>query len=186
MGTFRAALLLVLMALPVWAQDVRAPTGGVLVIDQDKLFSSTAFGRRISREVEEASAALQNENALIEAALEAEERSLTDQRPTLSAAEFRGLADAFDGKVQRIRSEQKAKSDAILAGLEDARLQFLEASFPILAAIMREKGAVVILNKRTVFLSVSFIDITGLAVERIDAEMGDGSAMPQSQGNADP
>ena len=40
---------------------------------------------------------------------------------------------------------------------------------------MREAGAVVILEKRSLFLSADVIDITDAAIARIDAEIGDGS-----------
>ena len=44
----------------------------------------------------------------------------------------------------------------------------------VLLDIMRERGAVAILDQRVVFLSSDVIDITELAVARIDAAIGDG------------
>ena len=96
----------------------------VLTIDPDRLFGETVYGLRILQAVEERSTALARENRQIEAELIAEERALTDQRPTLSVEEFRALADAFDEKVQRIRGEQDAKTRDVQALRETEQQKF--------------------------------------------------------------
>lgn len=162
---------------PVRAQSagpgtqVRSP---VLVIDSDVLYRDSAFGRRVLADVEAERTALAAENRQIEADLTAEERDLTERRATLDPATFRDLADAFDEKVRAIRREQDAKARALSLALEDSRGAFLTAAAPVLEAMMREAGAAVVLERRSVFLSLNLIDITRDAVARIDAELGDG------------
>lgn len=152
--------------------QVRSP---VLVIDSDALYRESAFGQRILREVEEARSALAAENRQIEADLTEEERRLTEQRRTLDPATFRDLADAFDEKVGTIRRTQDNKARALSRRMEESRGTFLSEAAPVLEALMREAGAAVVLERRSVFLSLSAIDITRDAVQRIDAELGDGS-----------
>ena len=45
-------------------------------------------------------------------------------------------------------------------------------------AVMQERGAVVVLDRRTVLLSADGIDITNDLIARIDAELGDGADQP--------
>ena len=139
------------------------------------MFAETAFGQRVLRAIEEQSNTLARENRQIEAELIAEERALTDQRATLSVEEFRALADAFDEKVQRLREEQDAKTRDIQGLRDSERQRFLGEIAPILSQLIRERGASVVVDRRSVFLSAARVDITDDAITMIDAELGDGT-----------
>ncbi len=169
------ALALVIGAGAALSQDLRSP---VLTIDSDRLYSESAFGKRVVRDIEAQTRALADENRTLEAELEAEEKNLTAQRPDLTPEEFRTLADAFDARVQTIRRDREAQSRAIANQLEESRGRFLTAAAPVLEAIMREAGAAVILERRSVFISANAIDITARAVQRIDDVLGDGTDAP--------
>jgi len=160
--------------------------GGFLVIDQDALFSRSAFGKRILAETDAATKTLMAENRGIEAQLVAEEKDLTERRPKMKPEDFRTLADAWDQKVQGIREEQTHKGDEIGKSLETHRREFFQAIVPVLAGILRETHAVAILDKRTVLISANVIDATDLAVSRIDEKLGDGQQAQKAvedQGN---
>lgn len=160
------------MAQPTTDRPVQSP---VLTLEIDRLFAESAFGRRVAAEIEAEGAAIAAENRRIEAELTEEERALTDRRAELSPEAFRPLAEAFDEKVQRLRNEQDAKARALGTRTDDARRRFLAAAQPVLEEIMRESGAAVVLERRTVFLAAGLIDITDLALRRIDAAIGDGT-----------
>ena len=162
---------------PARAQQLGVPSVPILTINSDRLYSESDFGQRVAREVEEESAVLAAENRRIEAELTAEESALTEQRPDLEAGAFRALADAFDTKVSEIRRTQDKKARDLVGRSEDARLIFLQASRPVLGALMRETGASVILERSSVFLSANATDVTDLALDRINAAIGDGSTL---------
>jgi Skp family chaperone for outer membrane proteins len=92
----------------------------------------------------------------------------------LSAEEFSALAAAFDDKVERIRSEQDAKSRDLVRAREADRQAFLRAAVPALAELMGELGAVAILEKGQVFLALSAIDVTDEAIQKVDAVLAAG------------
>ena len=163
--------------------QVRSP---VLIIDTERVFAESQFGLRIAADVQRDSEALVAENRRIEAALTEEERSLTLRRPTMPAADFRAEADAFDERVQGIRQAQDAKQRALQEGIVTGRDQFLQAATPILGQLMQESGAVVILDRRSVFLGVGSVDITDQAIARINAEIADGTALPAPAPNPAP
>ncbi|MBR9892655.1 OmpH family outer membrane protein [bacterium] len=149
-----------------------------LTIEFDRLFAESAYGERVAAMLEQEGTEIAAENRRIEAELTSEERELTEKRATLDPMEFRALADAFDQKVQGLRREQDAKARAVGELSERLRREFITASEPVIEQIMREAGAVVILEKRSLFLSADVIDITDAAIARIDAEIGDGSEAP--------
>lgn len=162
------------LAAPVAGQTAgqagaRAPVESpVLTIDSDRLFEDSKFGRQTVEDIEQIGAALAAENRQIEEELTVEEKRLTDLRPTMDPAQFRALADAFDAKVQETRRRQDAKSRELNASLESRRVVFLNAAAPVLEQLMREAGAAVVLERRTVFISSNAVDITELAIERLN------------------
>ncbi|MFK7835596.1 MAG: OmpH family outer membrane protein [Sulfitobacter sp.] len=147
----------------------------VLTIDSERLFLESAFGRRVAAEVEAQGAELQTENRQIETDLEAEEQQLTEVRATLTSEEFRTRANAFDEKVQRIRQAQAAKGRALNEKLDAEREVFLNAAAPVLERLMREADAAVILERRSVFVSASAIEITDDAIALLDETLGSGA-----------
>lgn len=188
-GAMRAALLaLGLLAGPVaMAQQVQPgageaslPQAPILTLDRERLLSETRFGRAVEAQFQQDSETLIAENLRLEQALEAEERALTDQRPTLPAEEFRKLAEEFDTKTEAIRAAQDAKSRAITSRRDAERQRFLQAAIPVLAELMRDTGAVAIFDKEMVILSLRGVDITDEAIARIDAVLGDGATLPEA------
>lgn len=164
-------------------QDVALPRSPLLTIDRDALFVGSAYGQRLQAELRADSIALAEENRALTADLSEEEQRLTEQRATLPVEEFRTLADAFDAKVTRLRSEQDAKTRALQRRQETERQQFFANALPVLSRIVQEAGAVAILDRGTVFLTADEIDITDLAIARLDAAIGDGRGLPSGDGS---
>lgn len=152
----------------------------VLTLDPDRLFSDSEYGKRVETEIEARARALAAENRQIETKLSTEEKELNTQRPTLAPEEFRKLADAFDAKVQRIRKAQDAKKQALNTVRDTERQKFLQLVLPILGGLIRESGAVAILNRQAIFLSFKGIDVTDRAIARINDKIGDGAALDRT------
>ena len=149
----------------------------ILTVAPEALYAQSDFGQRIAREIEEESLEIAAENRRIEAELTDEERELTELRDTLDPTEFRARAEAFDEKVQRLRREQDEKARAVGQRNEEARRALLTAAQPILLQLMEESGAVAVLDRRVVLLSVDSVDITEQAIGRVNAEFGAGAAI---------
>ncbi|WP_367647014.1 OmpH family outer membrane protein [Ruegeria arenilitoris] len=168
-----------MVSLPLAAQQLGVPQSGVLTISSDRIFTESAFGRRVFDEIEAESAALAAENERIVAELSREEKELTQKREVLSPEEFRPLAEAFDRKVQSHREGQRAKLDALARRSDEARNQFFELAQPVLIDLLRETGASLIIERSNVFLSSDASDVTAIAIRRIDAAIGDGSQLEE-------
>ena len=140
----------------------------VLTIDLDRLFAETRLGASKLDQLEQQAQQLAAENNEIETALIEEERQLTEQRDQLEAEEFRALADAFDAKVQKFRAEQDEKVRDLNRTRDEARNSFFNEVAVIISDIVREKGAVVVIERRDVFLSADNIDITDEAISRVN------------------
>lgn len=168
------------------AQDApRNPLrSNILTIDPDILYQDSAYGQSIANALDAELQALAAENRRIEDALRAEELALTEARATMEPDAFLVLAQEYDEKVQRTRREQDAKESGLLEA-RDAQVQvFLNDIRPILARMMVEAGATVIVDRRSVFVSFNAIDITSDAIARIDAALS--PAGPEPEPDPDP
>ncbi|MDO5705333.1 MAG: OmpH family outer membrane protein [Paracoccus sp. (in: a-proteobacteria)] len=149
----------------------------VLTVDEELLFARSAWGKRVQAELEERGRTLQAENDRLAQQLAGEESDLTAQRGTTDAAEFRRLAEAFDARATGVRRE-RAQAAADLNALAEAdRTAFYRAALPVMGRLMQERGAVAVLDQRTVFVSLDVIDITADLVTRLDQELGDGAGI---------
>ena len=108
----------------------------------------------------------------------AEEQALTDQRKSLTPEEFSSRAAAFDEKVERIRAEQDAKAQALVAKRDEERKAFLQVAGPVLNEILGERRATAILDKRLVIVSLSAIDITDEAIAKLNAALAEPADAP--------
>ncbi len=157
------------------AQEGGLPQSSVLTVDSDAVFSHSEFGRRVAQELAAEESVLLAENRRIQAELTEEERVLTEKRGSMEPDAFRAVAEAFDARVVQIRKEQDAKA----ANLEQRRLQeqeaFIRVASPILTKLMQDAGASVILERREVLLGDPAVDVTAIAIERLNKALGDGA-----------
>ncbi|RYH03420.1 OmpH family outer membrane protein [Salipiger sp. IMCC34102] len=175
MRRVRAALALVLaLAGPVAAQTQAPPQQlPILIVDYDRLYQDSAFADTIRDQLDRDAEALKAENDRIVAALTEEERSLTLRRPSMTAEAFREEATAFDTKVQAIRRARDAKEVELQQARVAAREGFYTSVRDVIGQLMLERGASVILDRRSVFLALAASDITDEAIARIDETMLD-------------
>lgn len=167
-----ALALALLAAQPALAQmslgEPVATVGPILTLDQNRLYADSRYGRQSQDAIDAEAKALSAENRNLEAALEAEETALAAQRATLPAAEFQILAEAFDAKVKDIRRARDARARDLTLRQDQSQRAFLEKVVPILNQIRTEMGAELILDRASVIWSSPNIDITDLAIQRID------------------
>lgn len=150
-----------------------------VTLDDDRLFAGSAWGKALLRRLEAEQTTLAAENRAIEARLADQERDLTARRPDLAPAEFRALADAFNAEVETWRGTQRAKEQALYQRHDAARLRFRDVANQVLAQLMSERGALAIISEDAIVLGFREIDITGDAVARLDALVGDGAGLPE-------
>lgn len=161
------------LATPLRAQEQAAteaaPQSDILTVDTDFIFTNSLYGAKIEQDFSAAAQVLIAENTEIEAMLTAEEKTLTDERATLGSEEFRSRAQAFDARVQKLRQEQREKETEVQSIRTNGRQTFQEVLTPILTQIARERGASVMFERQTVFLSAESIDVTLEALDMVNA-----------------
>jgi Skp family chaperone for outer membrane proteins len=173
-------VLVFVLGLPTFG-NAQQSDNRIFTLGQDRLFNQSDFGVRVRKDIADRSSAVAAENRRIEGELKIEEQALTDQRASLSPAEFRVLADAFDKKVEKIRTEQAQKSLALNNFAEAEQQRFFKLAFPVLVKLANELSAVAILDERSTIIASEQMDITALAVTRVNEAIGDGSDAGQPE-----
>lgn len=166
------------LAGPVLAQTATDIRPSILTVDQDALFARSKFGQALTLAIDAEAEALKSESRDIDTQLEAEERALTERRATMTPADFRPLAEAFDKKVEALRAGQDAKARAFAQKRDEGKTRFIQAVGPILGDYMVQQGAYAIVNRAAIVVSLGTIDITDEVILQIDAKLGDGTALP--------
>ncbi len=158
------------------SQDIgSAPAApGIVVVDQEALYSQSLFGQRVQASYLAESSALAEENRRMEAELSEEEQRLTDLRPTLEPSEFRELAQSFDDRVNEARQSQDRKARSLSERQNAERQTFFAAVLPVLQQLMQERGASAMFDRRALLISLGNLDITADAINEIDTVLGDG------------
>ena len=145
-----------------------ATAGPILTLEVSRIYADSRFGRQTKAKIDADVKTLAAENRNLEVALEAEETALAERRTSMPAAEFQTLAQAFDAKVRDIRQARDAKVRDLSMRQDQAQRAFLDKVKPVLDQIMAEMGAVLIIDRASVISSSPGIDITDLAIRRID------------------
>lgn len=173
----RIALLMTLM-LTTGAQaqsfdpadyPVPTPNPSFLVLEQDRVFNSSALGKEIIALNEAEDSKLRAEGQRLDRQFEQEEQALTEQRAQLTPEEFRVLADAFDEKVVATRRAQEERGAALVQRAERRQREFLRQIGPILLQILEETGASAVIEQRGLLISKQDLNITGEVIKRLDA-----------------
>ena len=145
-----------------------AGSKGILVVDLDRAYNSSKFGKLIRKKFEVENKTFNQENDAILDSLKREELKLTKDRETLSPEKFSKAAEAFDKKAVAIRAVRLEKIMLVEKNFKELKPKFFNQIRPIIEKIMREYDASIILEKNSVIWSLASIDITNLIVERVD------------------
>ena len=173
---FRSAIAFALAsaAVPVLAQEPSALP--FLIINQESLLTGSVSGQEMLADEERQRDALRSEARALDASFEAEERRLTEQRPTMAPEEFRKLSDAFDGRVVEARRQQDERAGALAQEFDQRRRQFYARVAPILVMVMDRYQAKAIFDETSVLLADQSLNITEAVIAEIDA----GAAEPEA------
>lgn len=151
------------------AQETAAPPLGVVVVDQDRILRESEVARRLAARDQEARRILQDESNALRAALEAEEAEIAALRGNASREVFDARVRAFNDKAQEARRSVQRRMEDIQRRFGQTRQRMAEALPPVLAEIMEEEGAAMVIDSRFVLVAREGADRTTKALERFNA-----------------
>lgn len=177
-GAGRLAGIVLATALSTAGAAAQTVSGSpFLFINQERLLTGSRSGQALLAEEEKSRDTLRSEARALDSAFEAEERQLTDQRPTMKPEEFRKLADAFDARVVQARKDQDAKASSLGQEFDQRRRAFYARVAPLLVDLMDRAGARAVFDENSALLTDQTLNITDEVIAAIDAP-GDAAPVP--------
>jgi Skp family chaperone for outer membrane proteins len=132
----------------------------VLYLNQNKVYSESIFGKNLEEMFRNESKKLKEQNRQLTKELEIEEQRLTNEREGMALDEFKILAQSFNARVEKVRKEQKEKSDILKYKLEEERKYFFNAVYPLLLEFVAKTNATGILDSSAFIVGNSKLDVT--------------------------
>jgi len=146
-------------------EDRRVP---ILIVDMQRIKSETSAGRDMRSKTIEIRRRIQAGIAARSERLRAEERRLAEERENLDPEDFRRQVVSFEQQVFANREFSEQESRRLQGLLSQASTLLREQATAVLAEIMRERKAEVMLDSTQIVLSVDRLDITDEAIRMLD------------------
>ena len=143
----------------------------ILYLNQNKVYSESNFGKNLEEMFRNESKKLKEQNRQLTKELEIEEQRLTNEREGMPPDEFKILAQSFNARVEKVRKEQKEKSDTLKYKLEKERKYFFNAVYPLLLEFVSKTNATAILDSSVVLVGNSKLDVTNKVILIINDEL---------------
>jgi len=147
------------------------PIPKILVIDRNAILQRSKVGQDIAAQVRTYSEQAEKELKGESDQLRAEYQALAQQNAILAANVRQQKEAAFNAKKDAFQKKVQDRQDQIQGGVFAARQQVEQALGPILQGIMAERGANILLDRSSVVLGTADIDVTQVAIQRLDQKL---------------
>lgn len=172
-GLTTAAFLALAALAPMSAASAATgtPQPKIVVIDRGTVLRASKVGQDIVRQVNAYTAQAENDLKAQGQALQRDGKAFQQQAAILSNDLKAQKMKALEARRTGLQAEVQKKQGLIQGGFIKARGQVEQALGPILQGIMAERGANLLLDRQAVILGTVDVDITRVAIQRLDQKM---------------
>ena len=154
------AIFLVLTGYNVLAETY--PNTSIAIVDLNLILSESKAAKGATTESE----IVESDKLMLE-----ERNKLIEQQSVIAPEAFELKAQDYEKKLQNYQAEKQNKLRKLEGVLQKARNEILENVKPILEELSKELGVTVILEKNSVLLSATNMDITDEVIKKLNKEL---------------
>lgn len=158
-------------AAPAAEKKGGLPPVVVALFDKESLFRESSVGKDLRKQLDDLRAKFQGDLSRRQEDLKKKEGDLRNRQAILSAEAFEAERKKFEEEVGGAQSQFEDRNREIQAAVARAEEEITKATTPILAEIMRQKGATLLLDKALVLISVNEFDITSEVIKKLDGAL---------------
>jgi len=147
------------------------PNVVMALVDIQKIMRESAASVSIRAQIDEVRASFQGELDAKEERLRGTDEELKRQRAILAPEAFEEKRRAFEEEVLGVQRDVQAQNASIEQAVGGATGKIREKLIPILAQIMEERGATVLLDKSQVLVSDKILEVTTTALNRLNKSL---------------
>ena len=166
-----AAVAATFAAAPVLAQTLPPPV--IVIVDMERVLGESAAGKQGISELKTRNDAIQARVASLRTQFGAEQETLQKSAPAQTAAP--AVVSAFQAKVADFQKRQQTAEQDLQKRGNDLQLsqryivkQINDAAAPVITAIMRERGATIVLPENATLQHSASLDVTTDVLARLD------------------
>ncbi len=163
---------LALAASPVAAQTL--PPAVIIIVDMDQVFQNSAAGKQAQGELKTRLDSIQSRLAALRTQFGTEGQTLAKAKPTAAGP----AATAWEAKVVDLQKRQaqaeqelQARDRDFQASRQSVLKQINDGAQPVITAIMKERGATIVLAEGATLQHTASVDVTADVVARLDKSL---------------
>ena len=166
------AAIVVAFGLGALAQAKSAPTDlSIILVDRNAFFAESSAGQDVARQVQEMKKQMEERLNGKAEKLRIEEEQLMGQQSLLTQ-------EAFEAKAQKLRESRLAlqreadqQGRLLQNGVLKAQNQIWQAASPILDSILKEKQAMLMIDRSAIVKGSVDLDVTASALQRLNQKL---------------
>ena len=147
------------------------PNTSIAIVDLNLIFSDSKAAINATKQFEAFQKSTEDEILASDEKMLDERNKLIEQQSVIAPEAFELKAKDYEKKLQTYQVEKQEKLRKLEGVLQKARNEILESVKPILEDLSKELGVTVILEKNSVLLSASNMDITGTVIKKLNKKL---------------
>ena len=163
------AIFLVLTGFNVFAETY--PNTSIAIVDLNLILSESKAAKGATKDFENIQKDTESEIVESDKLMLEERNKLIEQQSVIAPEAFEVKAQDYEKKLQNYQAEKQNKLRKLEGVLQKARNEILENVKPILEELSKELGVTVILEKNSVLLSATNMDITDEVIKKLNKEL---------------
>ena len=163
------AIFLVLIGFNL--QSETYPNTSIAIVDLNLILSESKAAKGATKDFEKIQKDTESEIVESDKLMLDERNKLIEQQSVIAPEAFEVKAQDYEKKLQNYQAEKQNKLRKLEGVLQKARNEILENVKPILEELSKELGVTVILEKNSVLLSATNMDITDQVIKKLNKEL---------------
>ncbi len=174
MKTIMKPLYIITFFLVLFGSYLKAdtyPNTSIAIVDLNLILSESKAAKSATKDFEEIQKDTESEIVESDKLMLEERNKLIEQQSVIAPEAFEVKAQNYEKKLQNYQADKQNKLRKLEGALQKARNQILENVKPILEDLSKELGVTVILEKNSVLLSATNMDITDEVIKKLNKEL---------------
>ena len=147
------------------------PNTSIAIVDLNLILSDSKAAKDATKQFEKIQKDTESEIVEADKMMLEERNKLLEQQTVIAPEAFEVKAKDYEKKLQNYQSEKQNKLRRLEGVLQKARNEILENVKPILEDLSKDLGVTVILEKNSVLLSATNMDITEDVIKKLNKEL---------------
>lgn len=144
---------------------------GVCVYFNQRVLAQSTAGQAVQTRMEQLAQEVQGELQPYATAIQTEVQALQQGAATIPADQMNQRRQALQQRVQEAQQLEGTRENELRYTLAEQRRKISEAVEPLLVAVYQEKGCGIMIDRESVFILNSAMDVTDTVIQRLNAQL---------------